>query len=222
MGLFGGKGKKTPLPAENVQAAEEGVDMTEVMAAVSKLNGKEPPSGPVFVPASTFPVSARIKKEEAEAAAKKAAGPEVGEETAEGIYIGRFKGNDGVEKDWFAAPEDAKDSNGRLALDFNEAAQYAQASRALGHNDWIVPPGSDDRDGKPDILGAMFNSKSIGVFEGTFKQNSSDVADWYWSSPRSKDGDDHAGFRSFSNGDSLFGTLKSNRLSVRLVRSVAI
>ncbi len=41
---------------------EQGVDMTELMAAVAMLNEEEPPVGRVIVSNSIFPVSEQIKK----------------------------------------------------------------------------------------------------------------------------------------------------------------
>ncbi len=73
--------------------AEEEFDVTELMAAIALLNGEELPAGPVFFPASTFP----IKKEEA---AKRAANPEPGDEMPDGtIYLGLSKDKDGAEKE---------------------------------------------------------------------------------------------------------------------------
>ncbi len=215
------KDKKVQEANEAVSAAdtESVVDMTELAAAIAKLNDEEPPSGTVFVPASTFPVSEQIKREAEEAAAKRAARPDVGQKTAEGIYIGCFKGNDGEEKDWFAAPADVRTGNS-LILDFNEAARFAQGSRDLGHDDWIVPPGWDDRDGRPDILAALFNSKSTKAFEGTFNETGPGYVGWYWSSSSTGSIDVSANIKRFSDGAQLNG-IKSTRQALRLVRSDA-
>ncbi len=115
MKFFGKSPRVSEAPVENKPAAEEEVDMTEVMAAVAKLNDKEPPSGHVVVPVSIFP---GLKA--AAAAAKRAANPIVGDRMADGTtYIGRFADEDGVEKKWFAAADDARDENGqRLSLTF--------------------------------------------------------------------------------------------------------
>ncbi len=94
-------------------------DMTELMAAVALLNNCEPPSSRVMVPSSVFPVSERIKREKAEASATEAAeaaqrAKEIGCQMSDDtFYLGRFKGEDGKERDWFAAAEDLKDSSGR-------------------------------------------------------------------------------------------------------------
>jgi hypothetical protein len=159
-------------------------------------------------------------KVEVSAAAKVAL--EVGQLTAEGIYIGCLKDESGVEKDYFAAPTDVQDGNGkRLSLNFNDAAEYAQNSTALGHNDWVVPTGRSDYNGAPNVLNAMFNNKSTGAFKGTFDQTGSDPSSWYGSSSPEEHDDVMARAQHFSDGDQLnveniFG------LSVRLVRSLAI
>ena len=155
-----------------------------------------------------------------EETAKKEAGQKMQDGT---FYLGRFKGKDGVEKDWFAAAEDAEDNKGkkrkkgkRLLLSFNDAAAYAKGSKAYGHDDWIVPPGHDDPNGEPDILGALFNNKAkIGGFDGT----DLDPADWYWSS--SKVLGIYGLCQRFSDGEQ-FHDFTPYKLSVRLVRSVAI
>lgn len=146
---------------------------------------------------------------------------EVGQLTAEGIYIGRLKDKSGVEKDYFASPTDAQDGNGkRLSLNFNKAAEYAKNSNALGHNDWTVPTGWSDKSGAPDVLNAMFNNKSTGAFKGTFDETGSYPSGWYWSSsPNYSIG--YAEIQRLSDGGQDSGG-KSHGLSVRLVRSLTI
>ncbi len=65
--------------------------------------------------------------------------------------------------------------------EFNEAVQYAGTSTAHGHRDWMLPPGRNNR-GEPDVLGSMFNIRSLGALEGTFDETSINRASWYWSS----------------------------------------
>ena len=133
------------------------------------------------------------------------------------FYLGRFKSKDGMVKDWFAAAEDAQNMNGRrLSLDFNDAVQYAQDSRAHGHDDWMLPPGPDDRKGEPDILNVMFNNKSkIGGF-------GHDPADsWYWSSSPYGINDAYPMIQRFSDGKHDHAH-ESTWQSVRCVRSVPI
>lgn len=55
----------------------------------------------------------------------------------------------------------------------------AKKSKAHGHDDWIVPPGYDDPNRQPDILNAIFNSKSK---IGGFDVNGSSQSSLYWSS----------------------------------------
>ncbi len=193
------------------------IDMTELATAIAELNGEAPPSGPVFVPASTFPVSEKIKRDRIE-------NPEVGDKMPDGTtYIGQFKDVDGVEKKWFAAAKDATRINGeRFSLTFNEASAYAANSQVHGHNDWAVPTGWFDNTGAPDILGAMFNSRSKGAFTGTFNEEDSDQNDdQYWSaSPNAN----FVGFlktQCFSDGEQT-SVGNSLRLSIRLVRSVPV
>ena len=140
--------------------------------------------------------------------------PEVGQLTRDGIYIGRFAGKDGVEKDYFADPRDAQDSNGkRLALDFNEAAEYAKKSNTLGFTDWVVPTGVNDRNGAPDILGALFNNRAkIGGFTETGFYRSSSVYGFRDGSARTQN---------FKNGSKI-GGFKAGGEFVRLVRSVPV
>jgi hypothetical protein len=160
----------------------------------------------------------------------------VGELTNEGIYIGRFEDKSGVKKDYFAAPTDAQDESGkRLSLSFNQAAQYAKNLTALGHNDWVVPTGYDDKNGAPDILKALYNNSSKGAFTDTFLK-ALDVDSHYWSST-TVDGfmktNDFAKLQNFSVNYLIedFGSgslgrpstaLKSNQYFVRPVRSVAV
>ncbi len=147
---------------------------------------------------------------------------EVGELTKEGIYIGRLKSKDGTERDYFAAPTDAQDSNGkRLSLNFNAAAEYAKNATVLGHNDWTVPSGWEDRNGAPDVLNEMFNNKSKGAFKGTFDETGSHPSGWYWSSSPNYFTAYAARTQRFSDGFQV-DVSKSGGLSVRLVRSLAI
>jgi hypothetical protein len=142
-----------------------------------------------------------------------------GEEMPDGTYyLGRFKGKDGTEKDWFAAAGDEKDEKGkRLSLTFKQAAERARNSKAHGHDDWMVPTGWNDREGEPDILNAIFNNKAkIAGLDVT----GSDPSGWYRSSsPRS--GGDYARVQRLSDGIQDFD-IKSFGLSVRLVRSSTI
>ena len=152
----------------------------------------------------------------------------IGQLTKEGIYIGRLKDKDGVERDYFAAPEDAKDSQGkRLSLNFNDAAKYAEDSKALGHSDWVVPTSLRNKYDKenvaPDVLGAIFNSKSTGAFKGTFEETGRNAA-WYWSSttkPHCEKDQNSATIQRFSRGRHSYG-YKKDKLSVRLVRSLDV
>ena len=146
----------------------------------------------------------------------------LGQLTKDGIYIGRFKDKDGAVKDWFADVEDARDASGKkLLMNFNDAAKYADNSRILGHKDWVLPSGWNDPDGKPDILGAMFNSKSIGAFKGKFDGTGSFPGSWYWTSSQDGDSGTYAKIQRFSDGIHDPG-FKPDALSVRLVRSVAV
>ena len=139
--------------------------------------------------------------------------PEIGQLTKEGVYIGRFKDKDGLIKDYFAGPRDAcDDKGGRLLMDFNEAAAYAKDATVLGHNDWFLPPGRDDKSGEPDILGAMFNNKAkIGGFDEAPYRSSSVYG--------FRDGS--ARIQHFGNGSKI-GGFKAGGLHVRLVRAVIV
>src|SRR4051812_33561360 len=127
--------------------------------------------------------------------------PQVGQLTQDGVYIGRFKAEDGTVKDCFADVKDASDATGKkLLLNFNGAAKYAKDSKSLGHNDWTLPSGWQDGDGKPDILGALFNSKSTGAFKGTFDETGSFPGSWYWTSSRDGDSGTYAKIQRLSDG----------------------
>ncbi len=245
--------------AEQAPAAdtEQGVDMTELMAAIALLNDEEPPSGPVIVPISAFPGLEKIQREEAkkeeekqaeaakladlkekiqahvfnqhdgvskvaEAILKEAALHKVRVVEDGSIYLGRFKDSDGKRKDWYAAAEDATDKKGnRLLLEFQQAAKYAKKSKAHGHHDWMVPPGHWDRDGRPDILNEIFNSKS--KING-LNVSGADFDTMYWSSSPtniSNSDDGCANVQWFNNGHQTFES-KWHDLSVRLVRSVPV
>ena len=143
---------------------------------------------------------------------------ELGQEMEDGtFYLGRFKGKDGKEKDYFAAAEDAQDKKGkRLSLKFNKAAKYAKNAKVHGHDDWMVPTGWDDRNDEPDILNAIFNNKAkIPGLDLT----GSHPAGWYWSSTSNYDYYAHC--QCLGDGDKYDG-LRRSGLSVRLVRSAAI
>ena len=152
---------------------------------------------------------------------------EVGQLTQEGIFIARLKDKDGVEKNWFADVTDAQDSKGkRLGLTFNEAAKFATNSNSLGHHDWIVPPGLRDPHGRPDVLNALFNSKSKGAFKGTFDetgswQTGSLFSGWYRSSSLYWNQDSYAQVQRFIDGNQD-DDYKRLPLAVRAVRSVAV
>ncbi len=190
---------------------KQGTDITELMAAVAMLNNDAPPSNPVIVPNSVFPVSEAIKKK---AAAEKAENPEPGQRMPDGtFYLGRFTGADGIEKDWFAAAKDAAGKMGKkLLLDFNEAAQYAKDSKAHKHNDWMAP--CYDTDGQPNIIKTIFNLRE--KISG-FDQTDSWQHSAYWTSV-STYGGDFGERMDFSDGI-LKGTCSGMKLSVRLVRS---
>jgi hypothetical protein len=144
---------------------------------------------------------------------------EAGQKMEDGTYyLGRFTSKDGKAKDYFAAAEDAQDKNGkRLELNFNDAAAYAKASQAHGHDDWMVPTGWGDFNGEPDILNAIFNNKAkISGLDVT----GSDLSGYYRSSS-SYDHDYYTKFQRLSDGFQYHGN-KSDGLSVRLVRSSTI
>ncbi len=100
---------------------QKGIDLTEVMAAVAKLNNEAPPSGPVIVPVSAFPVMAEeIKRKEAAKTAKTAevekaaeaakaavfanTGYRIGDRAADGWVCA---GQSATGRPFFAAPEDS-------------------------------------------------------------------------------------------------------------------
>ena len=145
--------------------------------------------------------------------------PKAGDRMEDGtFYLGRFKSKDGTTKDWFAAANDAQDGSGRrLSLSFNGAAEYAGNSKAHGHDDWMVPPGYNDRNGQPDVLNAIFNNKAkIGGFDvsGSYPNG------WYWSSsPGILDGS--ARCQRLSDGYQYYDNRRDG-LSVRPVRSLTI
>ncbi len=199
----------------------EVIDMTEVRAAMALLNGEEAPSDRVTVSASIFPLTEQINRKAAEKAAEEEIeNAKPGDVMADGtIYLGRFKDKDGTEKHWLAAAEDAKDKYGdRLCASFNYAVKYAGNSKTHDHDDWIVPPGCNDREGRPDILSALFNSKSTGAFEGTYVEKA--VRGWYCSSSP-VDSDDKVRVQHFDVGwRSEVGG--HTAMSLRLVRSVKV
>ncbi len=195
--------------------------MTEVAAAIARLNNSEPPSGPVIVPASTFPFSAQIKKQEAEAAAAAIVeNVKPGDQMPDGtFYLGRFTSKDGTVKDWFSAAEDIQDNSGqRAALDFNQAAAYAKKSKAHDYNDWVLPPAHYDANGEPDILETIFNSKAKipGFSQGGFFPST-----LYWSSSFNTIQNPYAKAQNFCDGEQTY-ILKKDSLYVRLVRSVTV
>jgi hypothetical protein len=125
-----------------------------------------------------------------------------GEYASDGsIYLGYFKN-----KDWFVTAEDAKDAEGEnLRMNFNAAAKYAKKLKAHGHDDWRVPPRTEERD-KPNIMGQtnkgtnimneMYMNRDTGAFIGTYDENHS-----YWSStacPYDRDNADHASFDKYT------------------------
>ncbi len=204
---------------------KQGTDITELMAAIAMLNNDAPPSNPVIVPNSIFPVSEQIKREEAEAAAAIIENAKPGDQMPDGtFYLGRFTSKDGTVKDWFAAAEDARDATGqKLLLSFNGAAKFAKESKAHDHNDWVVPTGSGDCEEEPDILGEVFNNKDrIGKEEiHKFNDIGTGFDSYYWSSSASNFGQGYARMQRFSDGiqGNDFGI---SCFSVRLVRSVAV
>ena len=155
----------------------------------------------------------------------KAAPPEAGTLTNEGVYIGRFRDKDGTRKDWFADIDDARDKSGkRLSLDFEAAAAYAGNSNALGHNDWTVPSGWKDGAGRPDILDALyrikdkFNNRSDGV-QG-FDDTGPTSANWYRSSSVYAYAD-HPKIQRFTSGYQSYD-FEASALSLRSVRSLTV
>jgi len=154
-----------------------------------------------------------------------------GELTKEGIYIGRLKSEEGTQRDYFAAPTDAQNKNGKkLSLSFNQAAQYAKNLNTLGHSDWGVPTDIYDKDGAPSVLNTMFNNKSTGAFKGTFDETATDWG-WYWSSSPNRNSDVYVMVRHFKSGfDEVvdkrdgdpFGDDTGGKFRLRPVRSIAI
>ncbi len=111
---------------------EQGVDMTEVAAAIAQLNNSEPPSGRVTVPISTFPFSAQIKKEEAEAAVaaktKKAENPEIGDADKDGWIYAGISPSTGTAL--FVAPEDTGEVKWKGAVKAAESAEKQGCTNA--------------------------------------------------------------------------------------------
>ncbi len=131
------------------------------------------------------------------------------------IYLGYHN-----KKDWFVATEDAKNASGKkLVMSFNEAAGYAKDLRAHGHADWRVPPGKNDYN-EPDILGVMFNSKSVGAFKGTYDESGAHPSSWYWSSSTHRDHAIYGWEQRFSDGFHDSDFMDSVAASVRAVRAV--
>jgi hypothetical protein len=144
--------------------------------------------------------------------------PEPGQMTQEGIYIGSFADAGGAEKHWYADEADVKDAQGnRAALTRAEAFAHAQASTALGYEDWIVPPGWNDAEDRPDILSALFNSKSRDAFAGSFEETGANPAGWYWSAGQVPEVEGFARIQRFSDG-ARANDAASSRFSLRLVR----
>jgi len=160
----------------------------------------------------------------------KASPPPPGTLTKEGIYIGRLAGFRVSERDYFAAPADAQDSNGkRLSLQFNQAAEYAKKATDLGHNDWALPTSCNDS--APDVLEAMFNNKGKGAFNGTFEETdpypATGYSNAYWSSSRAYIPGGSRGnaayIMRFSDGQQLRATKEWwGQYFVRPVRSLAV
>lgn len=145
---------------------------------------------------------------------------DIGQLTEDGIYIGRMKDANGVEKDYYAAPEDVTDDRGnKLSMSFEDAVAYADTAVVMGHDDWLIPtslPNRHEKDGGPDVLRAMFNCRERGAFQGTFENGA-----WYWSSttkPSAEEDQDAAEIQRFGkHGRRSYG-YKKERLHVRLVR----
>ncbi len=190
--------------------SEQVIDMTEVAAAIAILNGHEPPSGRVTVPASILPFTEKIKKE---AAAQKTENHEPGDQMPDGtFYLGRFTSNDGKTRDWFAAAEDAADEgHKKLLLGFNEASKYAKNSQAHEHDDWMVPGMG--------CLSLIFNyrNKISGLDQGLNQLGL--PSGQYWSSDTAFGGGQT---KAFSSGMVQNIPALNTKLSVRLVRSVII
>ncbi len=150
-----------------------------------------------------FPVTAEINRQAAEIKAA------IGQKMEDGtFYLGRFKNQDGTERDWFAA------GGMRLTVNFNDAVRRAQESRAHDHDDWRLPPGCEDGNGEPDILQAIFNNNA--TIE--FGKDTSDLIDRYWSSSPEVGASVARTQSSASKGIALKYMLQS----ARLVRSVPV
>jgi hypothetical protein len=211
MALFD-KDKKIP-------EAEAEFDMTEIVAAAARLKGNKPPSGRVIVPASTFPVSAQIRKEEADAAAKREEIPEVGQKMQDGsVYAGLTA--DGKQR-IFAMPEDLD-----VVATFNDAARAVEklnANKYLGCEDWQIP--------SMKTLQVLQENQNEGSLKDTFKQVAEEDEygeNFYWSSTenprdtnhlhiiRFMDGQDNWGFKGYDYSNEI------SPLACRPVRLVAI
>ncbi len=213
--------------SEIAPGAEE-FDVTELAAAIANLNGEKPPVGRRTVPASIVSsITTRLKEEEAEAAEKEIENAKAGDLMTDGTtYLGRFKDADGTEKHWLAAARDVQDEDDEgynACLFFNQAAAGAKNSNDHGHNDWIVPPGLNDSAGRPDILSAMFNSRSAGAFENSYNETAMSCTNWYWSS--SFDADNRSldvKIMDFSNGNVYSANTATTGSALRLVRSIPV
>jgi hypothetical protein len=94
---------------------------------------------------------------------------QIGDKMADGsIYAGM---SPETYKPMYVMPEDAF-----LAIDFNQAAKYAEklnAQNALSHNDWRVPTKEE--------LNLLYKNKNKGSLKGTFNETGSPSDGWYWS-----------------------------------------
>ncbi len=183
------------------------IDMTEVAAAIARLNNREPPPDRVTVPASTFPFSEKIKKEEAEAAAaaaaKEAATPKIGDTDEDGWKYAGVSPMTG--QPLYVAPQDSG------VMKWKNAINAVQNLKKQGKPGVHVPSEEE--------LTQMFNYEAA---LGGFKK-AKNPAGYYWSS--SPDFSPGAEFfawmatKCFDDGENAYGHTKKDKRSVRLVRS---
>ncbi len=184
---------------------EPGVDMTELMEAIAKLNGEEPPSSPVIVPAAIVsPISAQVGKKEAETRAAL----KIGEKDTDGwIYAGV---SPQTKKQMFAAPTDG-------VMSYYDAAKAAKTLQEQGKAETRLPSLGE--------LRVMFNSKAeIGGFAeaGPNRLYWAPMQYYVWDY-KTRTYNTRTSIKSFSNGTVTSGpksdTFWGKKHSVRLVRS---
>jgi Protein of unknown function (DUF1566) len=138
------------------------------------------------------------------AGGKTASAPKPGDKMPDGSVYAGISPDSG--EAMYVTPGDAPQQT-----TFNQAAKYAAALDAHGHNDWHLPTEAELRE--------IYKNRNEGALNGTFNESAgSGTAHWYWSCTEDRENPSGVYGVDFTDGGDVWSLKGSSSLSSRPLR----